>query len=85
MKKILILVVSCILLANCSYYKPIIDPKTSIDPHTGKNIAGNYYRDLASCQFIYEQEGGFFIKKVHKMNPAFLSKCLKKYGHSILR
>jgi len=84
MRKILSIIVF-LLLANCSYYEPTIDPKSSRDPHTGENVAGNYYRDLASCQFIYEQESGFFMKKVHKRNPAFLTKCLKAYGHTILR
>ena len=50
MKKV-ILILSLLFLANCTY-KPLINPETSKDKHTGNNIAGNYWKDLNMNKMI---------------------------------
>ena len=54
MKKILA-IITLIFLTNCSY-KPLINPETSRDKWTGESIASNYYKDLHSCNYIWERE-----------------------------
>ena len=44
MKKTLAIII-LLFLTNCSY-KPLINPETSRDKFDGKNISGNYYKDL---------------------------------------
>ena len=54
MKKILA-IITLIFLTNCSY-KPLINPETSRDKWTGESIAGDYYKDLQACNYIWERE-----------------------------
>ena len=51
----LLLLLTFILLANCSSYKPLINPETSKDKHNGKVIAGNYWKDLQACNYIFKE------------------------------
>ena len=54
----LLLLLTFILLANCSSYKPLINPETSKDKHNGKVIAGNYWKDLQACNYIFKENTG---------------------------
>ena len=54
MKKILA-IITLVFLTNCSY-KPLINPETSRDKWTGESIAGDYYKDLQACNYIWERE-----------------------------
>ena len=47
-----------ILLANCSTYKPLINPESSKDKWSGNVIADNYYKDLQACEYIYDENTG---------------------------
>ena len=55
MKKIILLFIMGIVLSNCSTYKPLINPETSRDKWSGNSIAGNYYKDLQACEYIFDQ------------------------------
>ena len=54
MKKIFLIIAISSLLVSCAY-KPLINPETSKDPATGENIAGNYWKDLHACRYIFKQ------------------------------
>ena len=53
MKKTLA-VITLLFLTNCAY-KPLVNPETSRDKWSGENIAGNYYKDLQACNYIWER------------------------------
>ena len=57
MQKIVLLIL-LLMLTNCAY-KPKINPETSRDKFTGDNIAGKYYKDLATCDYIWENESSW--------------------------
>ena len=80
MRTLAILVFS-IFLTNCAY-QPLINPETSRDKFNGDNIAGNYWKDLASCEYIFEKNSFNFGIPPSAM---FIQKCMKGYGYNILR
>ena len=82
----LLLIIFCLFLSNCSTYKPLINPETSKDKHNGDVIAGNYWKDLQACNYIYTQNTGILADKLGMTNKkGFLNKCMNDYGYSILR
>tara|TARA_R110001592_G_scaffold85761_3_gene253324 strand:+ start:2138 stop:2392 length:255 start_codon:yes stop_codon:yes gene_type:complete len=84
MKKV-ILILSLLFLANCTY-KPLINPETSKDKHTGNNIAGNYWKDLHVCRYIHKQNTAVIIRKLGISDEKeFVKKCMKEYGYTTLR
>ena len=82
MKKILA-IITLVFLTNCSY-KPLINPETSRDKWTGESIAGNYYKDLQACEFIWYENNRLRFPGENP-NEAFIKKCMNDYGYSILR
>ena len=75
-----------ILLANCSTYKPLINPESSKDKWNGDVIAGNYYKDLQACEYIYDENTGVGTKVLGLGDrTGFIKKCMNDYGYSILR
>jgi hypothetical protein len=75
-----------ILLANCSTYKPLINPESSKDKWNGKVIAGNYYKDLQACEYIFDENTGIGTKVLGLGDrTGFIKKCMNDYGYSILR
>ena len=75
-----------ILLANCSTYKPLINPESSRDKWNGDNIAGGYYKDLQACEYIFDQNTGIGTKVLRLGDrTGFIKKCMNDYGYSILR
>ena len=75
-----------ILLANCSTYKPLINPESSRDKWNGDNIAGGYYKDLQACEYIYNENTGVGTKVLGLGDKTgFIKKCMNDYGYSILR
>ena len=75
-----------ILLANCSTYKPLINPESSKDKWSGSVIAGNYYKDLQACEYIYDENTGLGTKVLGLGDrTGFIKKCMNDYGYSILR
>ena len=82
MKKILA-IITLVFLTNCSY-KPLINPETSRDKWTGESIAGDYYKDLQACNYIWETETKYKIP-FEKADIEFISKSMNDYGYSILR
>ena len=75
-----------ILLANCSTYKPLINPESSRDKWNGDNIAGGYYKDLPTCEYIYDENTGVGTKVLGLGDrTGFIKKCMNDYGYSILR
>ena len=75
-----------ILLANCSTYKPLINPESSKDKWNGNVIAGNYYKDLQACEYIYDENTGLGTKVLGLGDrTGFIKKCMNDYGYSILR
>ena len=84
MKKVIILL-SLLFLANCTY-KPLINPETSKDKHTGNNIAGNYWKDLQACRYIHKENTAKIVKALKLSDETvFVKKCMKEYGYTILR
>ena len=80
MRTLAILVIS-ILLTNCAY-QPLINPETSRDKFNGNNISGNYWKDLASCEYIHKKNTvNFGIPASYQ----FIHKCMEGYGYNILR
>ena len=82
MKKILA-IITLVFLTNCSY-KPLINPETSRDKWTGESIAGDYYKDLQACNYIWERETKYKLP-FEKADMKFITKCMNDYGYSILR
>ena len=82
MKKTLAIII-LLFLTNCSY-KPLINPETSRDKWSGESIAGNYYKDLQACKFIW-YENNKIKMPFEKPHEAFIKKCMNDYGYSILR
>ena len=82
MKKTLA-IITLLFLTNCSY-KPLINPETSRDKFDGKNISGNYYKDLQVCNYIWEKNTPYTFPGA-SADIAFIDKCMKDYGYSILR
>ena len=75
-----------ILLANCSTYKPLINPESSKDKWNGNVIAGNYYKDLQACEYIFDENTGIGTKVLGLGDrTGFIKKCMNDYGYSILR
>tara|TARA_R100001510_G_C7545974_1_gene131609 strand:+ start:137 stop:394 length:258 start_codon:yes stop_codon:yes gene_type:complete len=75
-----------VLLANCSTYKPLINPESSKDKWSGNVIAGNYYKDLQACEYIYDENTGLGTKVLGLGDrTGFIKKCMNDYGYSILR
>ena len=82
----LLLLLTFILLANCSSYKPLINPETSKDKNSGNVIAGNYWKDLQACRYIHSQNTGIVVKALRISDQTvFVKKCMEDYGYSILR
>jgi len=81
MKKIISLLFIGLLLSNCSY-TPLINPETSRDKFNGNNIAGNYWKDLHACRYIFEQNHKMFLRG-HDLQ--FIQKCMESYGYTVLR
>jgi hypothetical protein len=82
----LLLILFCLFLANCSTYKPLINPETSKDKHNGNVIAGNYWKDLHACRYIHAQNTGIAVKTLGISDEKmFVKKCMENYGYSILR
>ena len=81
--RLLLLLTLGILLTNCSSYKPLINPETSKDKHNGNVIAGNYWKDLQACHYIFKENTGKFAILTDK--KGFITKCMNDYGYSILR
>ena len=85
MKKIFLIIAISSLIVGCAY-KPLINPETSKDPATGENIAGNYWKDLHACRYIYKQNTGALADKMGIADkPAFIKKCMEDYGYAVLR
>ena len=82
MQKI-VLLISLLILTNCAY-KPKINPETSRDKWTGESIAGDYYKDLQACNYIWERETKYKLP-FEKADMRFITKCMNDYGYSILR
>ena len=82
MKKTLA-VITLLFLTNCAY-KPLVNPETSRDKWSGENIAGNYYKDLQACNYIWERETKYKFP-FEKADMRFITKCMNDYGYSILR
>lgn len=74
MKKIL-LILSLLVLANCSSYNPLYDPKSSIDG--GKF----YYQDLQECEDMIKRLEGFFDADIRYKR---IDKCMEHRDYSIL-
>ena len=81
MRKIILVILTSILLSNCAY-RPIYNPETSRDKWDGDNIAGNYYKDLQACEFIYTKN--FKWRMGLPADWAFRRSCMKDYGYSLL-
>ena len=83
----LLLIMFCsLLLANCSSYKPLINPETSRDKFNGDNISGNYYKDLQVCEYIHRENTSLIIRKLGISDKTlFVKKCMLEYGYTILR
>ena len=80
-----ILIICLLVLTNCSY-KPLINPETSRDKWDGNSIAGNYYKDLQACEYIFDQNTGIGTKTLKLGDKTgFVKKCMNDYGYSILR
>ena len=75
-----ILILGLLALTNCAY-KPKINPEASLHPHTGENLAGNYYYYLATCEDMWEKNAGF---SVIKRQGSFTRKCMKDFGFKLL-
>ena len=85
MKKIIFIILTSILLTNCAY-KPLINPETSRDKFDGKNISGQFWKDLHACRYIHEKNTGIVPKVLHLSDEKiFVKKCMENYGYSILR
>ena len=85
MKKIFLIIAISSLLVSCAY-KRLINPEISKDPATGENIAGNYWKDLHACRYIYKQNTGVLADKMGIADkPAFIKKCMEDYGYAVLR
>ena len=82
MRKIILVILTSILLSNCAY-RPIYNPETSRDKFNGDNIAGNYWKDLASCEYIYEKNTPFTLGI--PPDRYYMQKCMEGYGYNILR
>jgi hypothetical protein len=82
MKKLLSIILLGILISSCAY-RPLINPESSQDPSTGKNIAGNYWKDLHACRYIYKENTGKLAVLPDK--KGFIKKCMEDYGYSVLR
>ena len=80
-----ILILCLLVLTNCSY-KPLVNPETSRDKWSGNSIAGNYYKDLQACEYIYDENTGVGTKVLGLGDrTGFIKKCMNDYGYSILR
>jgi len=79
MKKIIILLFTTLLLANCSTYKPVVNFETS------DNVEDNakYWKNLSACNFIFDQNTGALA--VFPDKKGFITKCMGDYGYSVLR
>lgn len=82
MKKTL-LIITLLFLTNCAY-KPLVNPETSRDKWSGDNIAGNYYKDLQACNYIWKRNTKYKLP-FEKADVRFITKCMNDYGYSILR
>ena len=83
MKKIITLIFLTLFLNNCAGYKPLINPETSRDKWDGENIAGNYWKNLQHCNYIWEETYTFRMP-FEKADQKFLRKCMNSYGYTIL-
>tara|TARA_R110000751_G_scaffold294022_2_gene401826 strand:+ start:211 stop:471 length:261 start_codon:yes stop_codon:yes gene_type:complete len=86
MKKIIFIILTSILLTNCGKYTPLVNPETSKDKHTGKVIAGNYWKDLHACRYIHKENTAKIVKALKISDETvFVKNCMKEYGYTILR
>ena len=84
--KLLLIIFCSLFVANCSTYKPLINPETSKDKYNGDVIAGNYWKDLQACRYIHSQNTGIVVKALRISDQTvFVKKCMEDYGYSILR
>jgi len=82
----LLIIIFCLFLTNCSTYKPLINPETSKDKHTGQVIAGNYWKDLQACRYIHKENTAKIVKALKMSDETvFVKNCMKEYGYTILR
>jgi len=85
MKKLILILVTSILLTNCAY-RPLINPETSRDKHSGENIAGGYWKDLHACRYVHKQNTNKLIVALRISDEYdFVKDCMKEYGYSVLR
>ena len=84
--KLLLIIFCSLFVANCSTYKPLINPETSKDKHNGDVIAGNYWKDLQACNFISSVNTGIVVKTLGISDQKMVvKKCMAEYGYSVLR
>ena len=84
--KLLLIIFCSLFVANCSTYKPLINPETSKDKHNGDVIAGNYWKDLQACRYIHRQNTGIVVKALRISDQTvFVKKCMEDYGYAVLR
>ena len=85
MKKTIFIILTSILLTNCAY-RPLINPETSKDKHSGENIAGGYWKDLHACRYIHKQNTPKLAVALGISDEYdFVKDCMKEYGYSVLR
>ena len=84
--KLLLIIFCSLLVANCSTYKPLINPETSKNKHNGDVIAGNYWKDLQACRYIHKENTAKIVKVLKISDETvFVKNCMKEYGYTILR
>lgn len=85
MKKIIFIILTSILLTNCAY-KPLINPETSRDKFDGKNISGQFWKDLHACRYVHKQNTNKLIVALRISDEHdFVKTCMKEYGYTVLR
>tara|TARA_R110000823_G_scaffold236865_1_gene362491 strand:- start:251 stop:508 length:258 start_codon:yes stop_codon:yes gene_type:complete len=85
MKKIIFIILTSILLTNCAY-RPLINPETSRDKHSGENISGGYWKDLHACRYVHKQNTNKLMVALKISDEYdFVKHCMKEYGYSVLR
>ena len=86
MKKIIFIILTSILLTNCGKYRPLVNPETSKDKHSGENIAGGYWKDLHACRYIHKENTPKLAVALGISDEYYFVKdCMKEYGYSVLR
>jgi|TARA_R110000782_G_scaffold119967_1_gene210799 hypothetical protein len=85
MKKTIFIILTSILLTNCAY-RPLINPETSRDKHSGENISGGYWKDLHACRYVHKQNTNKLMVALKISDEYdFVKHCMKEYGYSVLR